>query len=336
MTGNIFRIAFSLLVVASAQTDDHALLLLHEAESFAQNTVSWRAEVVEAHEMAGQGMNLHGETRVKIAVQSPLRMRRKNSGDDQTLVVCDGTDKFYSGDGNSFYRSPLGVNNGCKFSLADYYHLEANPVLVTAIGRDHVQLDTGPAECELVRAEWDRDMKGSPGHWHIVRTLCIDPAHVILRDHSESTETTRGLRSVETKTFTSYERDPVLPQDAFEFSIPTGTFQSEPPSAIPNEPSADGVYPMGSRVSYPRLVSKIELSYTDAAREARISGLVLVSLTVAANGTAQNMKVVRGLSHGLDDKALESIAQWHFAPGMKDGVPVAVGPLTVAVNFRIP
>ena len=64
--------------------------------------------------------------------------------------------------------------------------------------------------------------------------------------------------------------------------------------------------------------------------------LVLTSLEVTKDGTPQNIKVVQGLGHGLEEKAIESVRQWHFDPGMADGVPVAVGPLTVAVTFRLP
>jgi protein TonB len=62
----------------------------------------------------------------------------------------------------------------------------------------------------------------------------------------------------------------------------------------------------------------------------------LVSLAVGSDGTPRNMRVTRSLGRGLDEKAIESVSQWRFDPGLKVGVPVAVGPLTVAVNFRLP
>lgn len=330
-------ITFVLSAVGFAQTDDHAFLLLREVESSAQAMKSWRADVIETHEMTGQGMNLHDETLVKIAVQSPLRMRRENSGDDRTVQVCDGMDSFYSGDAPGFYRNPAVVSSGCNFPLSEFYQLEANPVSAAVIGRDDVQLADGLKACEVVRAEWNRDVEGGPGRWHIVRTMCIDSVrHLILRDSTESTDVARGLHSVETKTFTSFESNASLPPEAFRFLVPTGSMQDEGPKVSPDEPaSTNGVYAIGRRVSHPRLISKIEPAYTDEAHEARASGLILVSLTVAADGMPQNMKVVRGLGHGLDEKAIESVSQWRFAPGMKDAVPVAVGPLTVAVNFQL-
>jgi len=46
------------------------------------------------------------------------------------------------------------------------------------------------------------------------------------------------------------------------------------------------------------------------------------------------MKIVKSLGLGLDEKALEALAQWKFTPGSKDGVPVTVE-ATIEVNFRL-
>jgi TonB family protein len=44
--------------------------------------------------------------------------------------------------------------------------------------------------------------------------------------------------------------------------------------------------------------------------------------------------VVRSLSPGLDQKAMEALSQWTFQPGTKDGKAVPVW-ATVEVNFRL-
>jgi TonB family protein len=61
---------------------------------------------------------------------------------------------------------------------------------------------------------------------------------------------------------------------------------------------------------------------------------VQVSLVVDINGMPQEIRVVKPLGLGLDQKAIEAIQKWRFKPGMKDGKPVPVQAI-VEVNFRL-
>src|SRR3954470_21593081 len=100
-------------------------------------------------------------------------MRRENSGDDQTVLVCDGAESFYSGDGHSYYRGEAKMNPDCNFALSRFYNLEKNPTTTAIVGRDHVRLTDGDRRCVLVRAGWKQETSNS------VRTLCIDPASMV-------------------------------------------------------------------------------------------------------------------------------------------------------------
>jgi TonB family protein len=91
---------------------------------------------------------------------------------------------------------------------------------------------------------------------------------------------------------------------------------------------------VGAGVTAPKLVSKVEPEYSEEARALKYQGTVVVAVTIDTDGTAQDMKVVRGLGLGLDEKALQAISQWKFSPGSKDGQPVAVM-ATIEVNFRL-
>jgi protein TonB len=51
-------------------------------------------------------------------------------------------------------------------------------------------------------------------------------------------------------------------------------------------------------------------------------------------GGVRNVRVLRGLGLGLDEKALEAVKQWRFRPGYRDGRPV-VAPATIEVNFHL-
>jgi TonB family protein len=93
-------------------------------------------------------------------------------------------------------------------------------------------------------------------------------------------------------------------------------------------------YHVGGGVTPPQLVSKVEPVYSEEARIAKYQGTVLVSTVIGTDGSAQSMRVVRGLGLGLDDEALKAIAQWKFTPGSRNGGPVPVQ-ATIEVNFRL-
>ena len=87
-------------------------------------------------------------------------------------------------------------------------------------------------------------------------------------------------------------------------------------------------------ISAPTLLRKVEPEYSEAARAAKYQGTVVLYIEVEPDGVARNIRVIRGLGLGLDEKAIEAIRQWKFKPGMKDGQPVTVA-ATVEVNFRL-
>jgi TonB family protein len=64
--------------------------------------------------------------------------------------------------------------------------------------------------------------------------------------------------------------------------------------------------------------------YTEAARTASLEGTVVLDLIVDEKGRARDIKVVEGLAHGLTEAAIAALKECQFAPGEKDGAPVAV------------
>jgi periplasmic protein TonB len=91
---------------------------------------------------------------------------------------------------------------------------------------------------------------------------------------------------------------------------------------------------VGNGVTAPMLSSKLEPQYTEEARAEKYQGTVLVYIEVGTDGMAHNIKVIKNIGMGLDEKAVEAISQWVFKPGTKDGQPVTVA-ATVEVNFRL-
>ncbi|GAB4405106.1 MAG: hypothetical protein OHK0021_17260 [Bryobacter sp.] len=95
-----------------------------------------------------------------------------------------------------------------------------------------------------------------------------------------------------------------------------------------------GVYSVGGGVSAPGVLFKVEPEYSEEARKAKFQGTVLLSIVVDPSGKARDIRVLRPLGLGLDEKAIEAVSKWRFKPGMKDGVPVPVR-ASVEVNFRL-
>ena len=86
------------------------------------------------------------------------------------------------------------------------------------------------------------------------------------------------------------------------------------------------VYTPGNDVSLPVRVADARPSYTYAAMAAKIQGHVLLTCVVREDGTVDDVQVTRSLDsvHGLDEEAIQTVRQWQFKPGMRNGRPVAV------------
>jgi protein TonB len=95
-----------------------------------------------------------------------------------------------------------------------------------------------------------------------------------------------------------------------------------------------GAYRIGGGVSPPTVVFKVEPEYSEEARKAKFQGTVVLFVVVDEKGNPRDLKVIRPLGLGLDQKAIEAVEKWRFNPGKKDGKPVPVQ-ATIEVNFRL-
>ena len=60
----------------------------------------------------------------------------------------------------------------------------------------------------------------------------------------------------------------------------------------------------------------------------------MLAIVVDENGLPQDVRVIRSVGLGLDQKAIEAVQKWRFKPGQKDGKPVPVS-ANIEVNFRL-
>lgn len=95
-----------------------------------------------------------------------------------------------------------------------------------------------------------------------------------------------------------------------------------------------GPYRPGSGIEPPLLLREVRASYTAEARRRAIEGDVVLEIVVRRDGVVSNVRLIRSLGAGLDEKAVEAVRQWRFAPARRQGQPVDVV-VTVSVAFSL-
>lgn len=95
-----------------------------------------------------------------------------------------------------------------------------------------------------------------------------------------------------------------------------------------------GLMNVGGGVSAPRVIYSVEPQFTSEARQADYQGVVAIQLIVDSQGTPQDIRVVRHLGMGLDERAIEAVKQYKFSPAMYQGHPVSVQ-MMIDVDFRL-
>jgi len=95
-----------------------------------------------------------------------------------------------------------------------------------------------------------------------------------------------------------------------------------------------GPYQPGAGIEPPTLVREVKPLYTDEARRRSVAGDVDLEIVVRRDGSVGNVRVVRGLGAGLDERAVEAVRQWRFNPAKRQGAPVDVV-VQVSVEFKM-
>ena len=90
---------------------------------------------------------------------------------------------------------------------------------------------------------------------------------------------------------------------------------------------------IGPGVKPPRIIQRIEPTYSSQARDAGVQGTVLFELVVDEHGKPTDITIISPLGFGLDERAHAAIEQWTFQPATKDGQPVKIR-ATIEVTFQ--
>ncbi|MBZ0113527.1 MAG: energy transducer TonB [Thermoanaerobaculia bacterium] len=106
---------------------------------------------------------------------------------------------------------------------------------------------------------------------------------------------------------------------------------------IPEAPAGMGhgdPLQVGGDVSAPVKIHSPQPLYSEDARVARVEGVVILQTIVNESGDVADVKVLKGLPHGLTESAVTTVAEWKFEPARQAGEPVAVYYM-LTVSFSI-
>jgi len=91
---------------------------------------------------------------------------------------------------------------------------------------------------------------------------------------------------------------------------------------------------VGGDVKAPQLTNRVEPSYPEAARKARMEGVVILEAIITASGSVEDVKVLKSVNPLLDSAASRAVQQWRYRPATLNGRAVRVY-LTVTVTFNL-
>ncbi|MCR4376288.1 MAG: TonB family protein [Acidobacteria bacterium] len=95
-----------------------------------------------------------------------------------------------------------------------------------------------------------------------------------------------------------------------------------------------GPFRPGSGIEPPSVQREVKPAYTDEGRRRAIEGDVVMEIVVRRDGSVGDVRVVRALGAGLDQRAVAAVKQWRFAPARRMGAAVDVL-VEVAVEFTL-
>ena len=149
---------------------------------------------------------------------------------------------------------------------------------------------------------------------------------------------TPALTPVEAPDRIVADPDPVVPVAARaptgDLVVPGGSLVGLT-DAAPVQLSAPPPAPVriGPGIQAPVKLFEVQPIYPPIARQAHVTGLVIIEAVIGTDGRVTDARVLRSAPL-LDEAALAAVRQWRYRPTLLGGVPVAVV-LTVTVNFTL-
>lgn len=118
-----------------------------------------------------------------------------------------------------------------------------------------------------------------------------------------------------------------------EMSTAAQQLEAQLNPVLPGQRNKDGFYRIGGEVQPPRKLQSGPL-YPEEARNAGVSGTVVVEIFVDETGTVVGARIIQSVPL-LDAAALETVRNWRYEPTLVHGRPVPIK-MGVTVNFTLP
>ncbi len=119
---------------------------------------------------------------------------------------------------------------------------------------------------------------------------------------------------------------------ATEAQVATGGvgFSSD---VVPPQSAPQGAVRVGGNIRPPTKIYDVRPIMPEAAKTARVQGVVVLEVVINVDGAVENTRVVRSIPL-LDEAALDAVRQWRFTPTLMNGQAVPVI-MTVTVQFSL-
>jgi len=140
-------------------------------------------------------------------------------------------------------------------------------------------------------------------------------------DETEQRQVAQAMRSIQLRT---------NPDGSPRFT--TGVSLTAVPSSGVVFAAGDAPVRVGGNIKAPAKLVDVPPVMPETARQASVTGLVILEATIGVDGAVKDAKILRGIPL-LDQAALDAVRQWRYEPTLLNGVPVPVI-MTVTVSFR--
>ncbi len=141
----------------------------------------------------------------------------------------------------------------------------------------------------------------------------------------------RAMMSVPGKTKSTLRH----PQTSVQGLVPDNNLVMGMPDAPPpRNPEGPMRFVVGGAMTEPVKLTGAGPVYPEAARRARIQGVVVLELTIDTEGRVTQIHTLRPLPLGLTEAAVAAIRTWQFQPSILNGQPVALNYI-MTVRFHL-